>query len=162
MVYHQLIDFLNKDYFRYFPSLKAQFNALGETETRAILHRWAESWKRVNGACLHKAGVEIQQQAEPPEFIEEHYAALNHTLAKYQPLKEPQILRMTLPTEEEAQATRDCVKIAIRELRRIGNQKDVELASRDTARNSPSESITPVEPEMVREYRETVEGGPDG
>ena len=66
MLYHQLIDFLNKDYFRYFPSLKAQFIALGEVEMRAILHRWADSWTRVNAAYLHRVGREIQSGEEPP------------------------------------------------------------------------------------------------
>lgn len=160
MLFHQLIDFLNKDYFRYFPSLKAQLNALGETECRAILHRWADSWSNVNGACLYKAGLEIQQQEEPPEFIEQHYTALNYTLSKYRPLSKSEApVRILPPTDEEVQATKDCCKTALAALRKIGNHKDVELAGRDTARNSPCEGLTPAEPEMVREYRKAVEGG---
>jgi len=102
--------------------------------------------------------LEIQQQDEPPEFIEQHYSALNHTLSKYRKLKKPEILKRILPpTEEEVQATHDFVKLAKANMRKISNQMDIESARRDTARNSPSVSITPPEPDMVREFREAVD-----
>ena len=76
-------------------------------------------------------------------------------------MPKPEIFTARLPTEEEAQATRECAKIALQQLRKIGSQKDTELASRETARNSPSEEPS-LEPELVRRYRTAVEELHDG
>ena len=154
MTYHQLLYFMEKDYFLKFTSLKGQLDNKGEEVKLNILKEWARAWKNVNAGYLAQVGEGIRNSDEPPNYIDDHFHALNHGLRKFKPIERHPIMDAALPTEEEAQATKDAVIILKENMAKIRNHKKMAL----DALNLDSGDIEdkPV-PEMVMSYKQAVE-----
>ena len=154
MTYHQLMYFLEKDYFLKFTSLKGQLENKGDQTMKEILREWARSWENVNAAYLAQVGEVIRNSEEPPRYIDDHFHALNHGLRKFKPIERHPIMDAALPTEEEVQATKDAVITLKENMENIRREKKEALESRDLASGDSKEK--PV-PEMVMSYKQAVE-----
>ena len=154
MTYHQLLYFMEKDYFLKFTSLKGQLDNKGQEVKLNILKEWARAWKNVNAGYLAQVGEVIRNSDEPPNYIDDHFHALNHGLRKFKPIERHPIMDAALPTEEEAQATKDAVVILKENMAKIRNQKKMALDALEL--DSGDSKDKPV-PEMVMSYKQAVE-----
>ena len=154
MTYHQLLYFMEKDYFLKFTSLKGQLDNKGQEVKLNILKEWARAWTNVNAGYLAQVGEVIRNSDEPPNYIDDHFQALNHGLRKFKPIERHPIMDAALPTEEEAQATKDAVVILKKNMAKIRNQKKMALDALEL--DSGDSKDKPV-PEMVMSYKQAVE-----
>ena len=154
MTYHQLLYFMEKDYFLKFTSLKGQLDNKGQEVKLNILKEWARAWKNVNAGYLAQVGEVIRNSDEPPNYIDDHFHALNHGLRKFKPIERHPIMDAALPTEEEAQATKDAVVILKENMAKIRNQKKMAL---DALNLDSGDSEDKPVPEMVMSYKQAVE-----
>ena len=162
MTYHQLLYFLEKDYFLKFTSLKGQLENKGKDTKDAIIREWAKSWENVNACYLAQVGVVIRNSEEPPQFIDEHYHALNHGLRKFKPLERHPTLDIPISTEEENQENLRISAICKENLLKIREEKRIAAEGPNSASNDTSEKEVP---EMVMQYEEAVRilsGGRNG
>ena len=162
MTYHQLLYFLEKDYFLKFTSLKGQLENKGKDTKDAIIREWSRSWTNVNACYLAQVGQVIRNSDEPPQFIDDHYHAINHGLRKFKPLERHPIMDVGLPSEEETEETLRTSATCKENLLKIMVEKKAALERPDSASSDSSEEKAP---EMVMRYEDAVRalsGGPDG